>query len=96
MLIVIQHILELDFVEALEAQKRMSVFVLDTRHKENLNRRFNCNYPVPPLEEEVGEDFCVVPSAILARSEHFCFVKSRVMKCVFCVSNYCIYDQNVV
>jgi hypothetical protein len=96
MLIVIQHILELDFVEALEAQKRMSVFVLDTRHKENLNRRFNCNYSVPPLEEGVGEDFCVVASAILGRSEHFCFINSRVMKCVCCVSNYCIYDQNVV
>ena len=96
MLIVIQHILELDFVEALEAQRRMSFFVLDTKHKQNLNRRFNCNYPVPPLEEGVGEDFCMVPSAILARSEHFCFTNSRVMKCVGCVSNYCVYDLNVV
>ena len=96
LLVVIQRVLELDVKGAQEAHSLMGVFFLDVRRKRYLNREFNCNHPVPPLEEDVAKDFCGISRAIIARFEHLFFIESDVTNCSGCISNYCVYNQNVV
>ena len=93
---VIQRVLELDVKGAQEAHSLMGVFFLDVRRKRYLNREFNCNHPVPPLEEDVAKDFCGISRAITARFEHLFPIESDVTNCSGGISNYCVYNQNVV
>ena len=65
LLVVIQRVLELDRMGAKKAHSLMGVFFLDVRRKRYLNREFNCNHPVPPLEEDVAKDFCGISTGFL-------------------------------
>jgi hypothetical protein len=96
LLIIIQHVLEQDLMKARDAYTLMGIFILDVRHKQTLNRKFNCNYPVTPLEDNDAENFCMVTCAITSRFEHLFPSKNQIKNCSACTSNYCVYNHNIV